>query len=229
MASWIIHLRIAQEILEKTKLENDKEFIMANIAPDSGIPNEEGSGFTPSKDVSHFLITDKLGNQEIEEDRFISKYLTEPQRSRYTKGQYTFYFGYLTHLITDKLWKRDIDSLAKEQFLELYTHNKEEFYNLIKEDWYDLDFLYLKKNPDFKAFRIYENIKGFKNNYLEFFGQDAFDKRKSFITNFYNEGVKTIKERKMHLSLEELDKFVVSAANEIIELTNVYLQEIYEI
>ena len=35
-----------------------------------------------------------------------------------------------------------------------------------KEDWYDLDFRYLEEHPDFRAFRIYEQFKGFKNDQI---------------------------------------------------------------
>jgi hypothetical protein len=38
------------------------------------------------------------------------------------------------------------------QIEELYY----DLYNLIKRDCYDLDFLYLKKHPEFEGYEIYE-------------------------------------------------------------------------
>lgn len=105
MASWIIHLRVAQELMERTKIECVTEFIMGNIAPDSGVPNEDGSGFVPSSEVSHYNQKDENGIKGVHEEVFIENYLLKEHRKQYTKEQYTFYLGYLTHLLTDKLWQ----------------------------------------------------------------------------------------------------------------------------
>lgn len=45
MASWMIHLRIADKLLDKLTNITTTEFIMGNIAPDSGVPNEDWSVF----------------------------------------------------------------------------------------------------------------------------------------------------------------------------------------
>ena len=47
----------------------------------------------------------------------------------------------------------------------------------MKADWYDLDFLFLSKNPGFRAWRVYENAVGFVNTYMDIFTADAFDKK----------------------------------------------------
>lgn len=226
MASWMIHLRVAQEILEKTKLGCVTEFIMGNIAPDSGVPNKDGSNFVPSKEVSHFNQNDENGIKGVHEERFITRYLTEEQRKNYTKEQYTFYFGYLTHLLTDKLWASNIVYPAKAQLEELFRENNAEFWHFVKRDWYDLDFLYLKKHPDFEAFRLYENTVGFKNTYLEFFAEDALENRREFITGFYHEGVEKVEERETYLSMEQLDAFVSATVDEIIKTCEEYLGEL---
>ena len=226
MASWMIHLRVAQELLEKTNLECVTEFIMGNIAPDSGVPSEDGTNYIPSNTVSHYNQVDENGIKGVHEERFIASFLTEEQRKKYTKEQYTFYFGYLTHLLTDKLWAREIVYSAKAQMEDLFQNNNAEFWRFVKHDWYDLDFLYLRKNPDFKAFQIYENTTEFKNTYLEFFAEDAFEKRRGFITGFYHDGVEKVEEREMYISAEQLDAFVSDAVDEIIETCREYLHEL---
>ena len=54
MASWIIHLRVAQEICQRLALQHIDRFILGNIAPDSGIPKADGSGYLPDAEISHF-------------------------------------------------------------------------------------------------------------------------------------------------------------------------------
>ena len=41
MASWMVHLRIADKLLELLKDIDETAFVMGNIAPDSGVPNED--------------------------------------------------------------------------------------------------------------------------------------------------------------------------------------------
>lgn len=228
MASWMIHLRVAQKILEQLKLGDTIEFIMGNIAPDSGIPSLDGTGYIPSSEISHFRTIDEYGFKDVHEEQFIARYFTEEQRTHYTKRQYTFYFAYLTHLITDKIWSREIVYPAKEQFSKLYDSSMEDFFAFLKKDWYDMDFLYLKKNPDFSAFQIYQNTNEFKNIYLDFFSEDAFEQRKEFIVEFYRRGVETVEERKTYLTMEQLERFVDSAVYEILRLCELYVGELLE-
>ena len=60
MASWMIHFRVAQAMLDRGALGEDPEralseaFVMGNIAPDSGVPTPEG-GYSPDKNTSHFM------------------------------------------------------------------------------------------------------------------------------------------------------------------------------
>lgn len=54
MASWIFHLRVGDRVFEQLFDILPHEFIVGNIAPDCGVPNEDWSAFTPSKEISHF-------------------------------------------------------------------------------------------------------------------------------------------------------------------------------
>lgn len=219
MASWMIHLRVTQGIYEKLNLVHKTEFVMGNIAPDSGVPTEDGTGFVPDAEVSHFRTIDENGIKNVHENLFIERYFTKEKRDNYAEKEYAFYFGYLTHLLTDKLWASMIVYGAKEKLSNLFEQDNAAFWKKVKRDWYDLDFLYLRRNPEFSAFRIYEGIMEFKNTYLDFFSEDAFEDRKKFIVEFYRKGVETVEERETYISAEELDVFVEHAVEEIIEAT----------
>jgi hypothetical protein len=62
MASWIIHLRIAENLLGLFPDLDPAHFAVGNIAPDSGIPNENWEKFTPPPEVTHF--SDSSGDQQ---------------------------------------------------------------------------------------------------------------------------------------------------------------------
>ena len=54
MASWMVHLRVADELLSRLNNIDETSFVVGNIAPDSGVPNDDWSEFHPPKTVSHF-------------------------------------------------------------------------------------------------------------------------------------------------------------------------------
>ena len=54
MASWMVHLRIADNLLSRMPHLSPIEFIMGNMAPDSGVPNADWSAFSPPTRISHF-------------------------------------------------------------------------------------------------------------------------------------------------------------------------------
>ena len=58
----------------------------------------------------------------------------------------TFYLGYYDHLLTDILWAQEIVSSLKEKRRRGISKNPQETIWKWKGDWYDLDFLYLKRD-----------------------------------------------------------------------------------
>ena len=49
MASWMVHLRVADKLLSRIRFLDPVAFVVGNIAPDSGVPNADWSAFTPDK------------------------------------------------------------------------------------------------------------------------------------------------------------------------------------
>lgn len=214
MASWMVHLRIADQLIEKLPGILPVEFIVGNIAPDSGVPNEDWSEFTPNTTISHFKVQGNQANPQA----FAEKYFTKARQTGYDSRQYSFYLGYLTHLITDVLWIRDIYDPAKVKFPELKEKLGKNFIWKIKEDWYDLDFKYLRDHPRFRAFQMYLGAAGFQNVYMEEFSADAFDNRRKYITGWYLEGKENLDREYPYLSEAEMDAFVENASREILDI-----------
>ena len=217
MASWIVHLSVAEEILSCTDNLSPLEFTVGNIAPDSGVPNENWTVFTPSTDISHFKLTadndKKLTSNKklISTEKFISKYLPENKLASYTCEQLSFYLGYLCHLMTDLLWIEHIfDPTAKRD--PEFSDSDRSCVQKWKQDWYDLDFLYLKNNPQFPAYIRYKNAVGFKNVFMDEFSPSAFDERRKYICEFYSEERATLDRDYPYLNEEQMSRFVHDAA-----------------
>lgn len=217
MASWMIHLRIADKLLDKLNNITTTEFIMGNIAPDSGVPNEDWSVFTPSGDISHFKEESLDGWKNINIDKFINEHFTIEQIKRYTNQEFSFFLGYYTHLLTDIEWVKQICKPSEEKFASLCNEiGRVNFIWTLKKDWYDLDFLYLKKNPEFRAFILYEQAKDFRNTFMDIFAEDAFENRRQYITGFYLEGRDDLEREYPYLNEQQTEQFV-NITVEIIE------------
>ena len=123
MASWIVHLRITDLLLNRFHDLKDTEFIMGNMAPDSGVPSKDCSYFVPSSKVSHF----RDENDNIQLKPYIDKYFSKEVQKCFKFEQFSFYLGYLTHLMTDILWKEQISDPCKKRHSEDVTKDKKSF------------------------------------------------------------------------------------------------------
>ncbi len=217
MASWMVHLRIADNLLDCLPDIEEEAFIMGNIAPDSGEPSEDWSYYVPDSNQSHYRWKDDKGKLQIGVDKYIEEYFTLEMQASYTKQQFSFYLGYLTHLMTDVLWTELVWERAKQAFPEEVLADKNAFLWKCKGDWYDLDHLYLKKNPDFRVFRIYENMQEFKNTYINMFSEKAFENRKAYIVGFYREEHHNLEREYPYLSEEHYNAFVEEGCSKIKE------------
>ena len=179
-------------------------------------PNDDWSAFTPSTAVSHYRTDNGTGKKSIDLDAYTGRYFTPELRSAYTPMQYGFYLGYLTHLLTDILWSDRIADPTRQKYAPEFAAHGRTFWNTIKEDWYDLDFLYLKNHPGFRAFRAYLGSVGFVNKYLDFFAPDAFDNRREYITSFYLQENDHLEREYTYLTEAEADRFVDDAAAKIL-------------
>ncbi|SDA77477.1 Zinc dependent phospholipase C [Butyrivibrio sp. INlla18] len=184
MASWMVHLRIADKLLDRIKDLDETAFVMGNIAPDSGVPNENWTEFHPPKVVSHFKTkADDETFFDVEE--FCNKNFNKELIKSYSKKEYSFFLGYYVHLLTDIDWTNDVYCGLLKVYPKEAAEDKNKLVWTAKGDWYDIDFLYLEEHPDFRAFHIYESAVDYDNEFMDIFSKDAFENRRQYICGFY--------------------------------------------
>ncbi|MDF2538705.1 MAG: zinc dependent phospholipase family protein [Herbinix sp.] len=215
MASWIVHLRIADKLLSQIETLSSTEFIVGNIAPDSGVPNSDWSAYTPPSEVSHFCEDPEDKKNTISPDKFFDKYLKDKSHGNKERS---FYLGYYVHLLTDVFWHKKVFNAAKEKYLFEFQGDMNAFIWAMKGDWYDLDHLFLKKNPEFSAFLIYEAARDFTNTFMEEFAQDAFVKRQEYIVQFYRAEHLNLEREYKYLTEANMEQFVDEAVNDIYQV-----------
>lgn len=211
MASWMVHLRVADNLINKFNNLSIEDFIVGNIGPDCGEPNETWTEFTPPKEITHW----KSGKDEktISPELFYNNYFGEKNNDI---KKFSFYIGYYVHLLTDVQWYKDILLPTKEKFKDEFLRDSNyEVFERIKGDWYDLDHLFIKENKDFYSFKIFQNLKHYNNNYLEYYSVTAIPKQISYISKFYNEEQDNLYREYIYLTEEEMNTFVERTCNTI--------------
>lgn len=211
MASWMVHLRIADLLLDKLQDLDETAFIVGNIAPDSGVPSDDWSYYVPSSKVSHFHDE----NKKVQIQPYMDLYFGEAVHKNYSRKQFSFYLGYLTHLMADVCWQNQISDPCIEAHSAEAAQDRNAFVWKMKGDWYDLDFLFLSKNPNFRAFERYKNAVGFQNTYMDIFATDAFDNRRKYITGFYSQKKENLDRVYPYLTEERMNRFVTDTAEAV--------------
>ena len=121
MATWIAHLRIAENILKDMNNFDSRAFILGNIGPDSGVPNEDWSNFNPPKKITHWINEENNIDAEEFFHKYIEKYTRENKevdircRSSMDYSRYTYLLGYYVHLLTDIEWSKFFNEKKKDR------------------------------------------------------------------------------------------------------------------
>lgn len=226
MASWMVHLRVADKLLSALPMLDPTEFVVGNIAPDSGLPNEDGTAYTPNKDESHFRMRGEDGHRHPDPSLFASLYLSPAQLAEYTAKERSFYLGYYAHLLTDIAWTSNIFMPTAEKYRKEYASDPIGFINgSLKRDWYDLDYSYLREHPNFRAWKIYKAAEGFDNTYIDRFARHAFADRQQFIVWFYSQEKDNLDRVYPYLTKERAEEFVEETAAGIVTVLKRFVSE----
>lgn len=210
MATWMSHFRVADYLINKLDVL-EKEFIVGNIAPDCGEPDEMRRKFNPPSNVTHW--TPSGYKRDIDSEAFYKIYLENYKAL--SKKKFSFYLGYYVHLLTDILFTKLIAVPKEDEFSKEFEENPD-FIWTMKEDWYDIDHLYLKGNPEFYSFKVFSTVEDFSNEYLDYYSQRAMIKQIKYIIDFYKshngQGLDKVYK---YLTPEEMDIFVAKACENV--------------
>ncbi len=182
MATWVVHMRIADRLIKQGAVPDKfkREFVLGSVSPDCGYGKKDSFGdFSPPPSVTHWT---PYGIKVFcKYDDFFDTYLKNKKKN----DDYYFYFGYYVHLLTDVLWSASIYLPTKIKYAEEYKKDNE-YLNVIKKDWYDLDFKYLKEHPDFEPYEILKNNNSVKD-YLPYYEKGQLTIQTRFIADYYKD------------------------------------------
>ena len=223
MATWIAHLRVAEKLLEEFNFLDVQGFLVGNIGPDSGVPNEDWSAFSPPKIISHWYNDIR----DIVPEDYRMKYLSDI--SKYTDLEKSFYLGYYTHLLSDVEWGVLYKKKLEETLYKDSLEKDPKFIWTIKKDWYGQDHLYLRDNKQSIFFKAFIKIKEFPNTYFDFFSPTAFTRQINYITDFYQNFNENLDRSFVYLTKEEMDTYVENTTKLISDLLHSNLLKVENI
>ena len=214
MASLIVHLRIAESLLNLTDGLDPVIYSMGNIAPDSGIPDENWEKFDPPQEILHFKANNR-GKWSLADLEFYRQYLHPQKVIQADTDRFSFLLGYFSHLVTDNLWDEQIAWPTRERF-EVEFNADPRFIWQVKRDWYGLDFEYVRRKPESLYWRVFLDCE-YNHNYLPFLPKEALQQRLAYIQAFYqrtDEKIETwyINRPNEYLSEREMDAFIQAAS-----------------
>jgi hypothetical protein len=224
MATWITHLRIAENMLELIPGLVEDEFAIGNIAPDSGIPDEKWEKFTPPSEVTHFKIATDTPYQ-LADLEFYRKYLKRFLSRKKHPDQYSFLLGYFFHLVTDNLWSEIIGEPTIKRYKIQFDANRSFIWE-VKMDWYGLDFEYVRDHPDSLYWRTFLHCE-YPINYLDFLLPEGVRQVIKHIQTYYRQrdehALEHLNHPRIYLTMPEVDAFVETATSRLHRI-NHYLQ-----
>ncbi|UQN05126.1 zinc dependent phospholipase C family protein [Deinococcus sp. QL22] len=215
MGTWISHFRVAELLLERLPGLDAQQFVIGNVAPDSGRPNHDWTSFDPPKSVTHFL---QPGDDEgrIRDLTFYREFVG-PLRGG-DPAHFSFMLGYFTHLVTDNLWMHLIGHSIKQAFAAEFAEDKAATWGRVKDDWYGLDHKYLRDCPD-NAFARW--VMGAPNppSPFAFLPSEALAYRLDDLREFYSHPEAFVLDRKYpYFSEATMNRAVQDCAREIAAL-----------
>jgi len=204
MAAWIMHLRIAEKLFGMGLDVIEAPFYVGTLAPDCGRMIGD-FGYDPPKELTHWhkKLPDRLQSNLL----FYEQYCKN-ERDPYRRS---FYLGYFIHIVVDTFY---IDGMV----MPIIHANMEQWHRdpwSIKGDWFNYDYAYADSHPDFRPLKGLYGIEKFDNDYLDFFGKDAFTERLRELPRIFSShhGDKTHVNK--FVSVETLDNFAEECPEKI--------------
>ena len=93
MATWIAHLRLAENLLQMIDGLDPSQIAVGSVAPDCGIRDAKRDKFNPPAEVTHFLVSGDCARR-IADLEFYRRYLTTLKHQNDDIMRFSFCLGY---------------------------------------------------------------------------------------------------------------------------------------
>jgi len=201
LATWITHLRLAEQLVAQGMTLDVESLLIGSVAPDSGVPNADMTGFEPPKRITHW----HGANGKVDAEAYYRRYLAAPPLD---DNERAFHAGYYLHLVADSEWDNLVWQPKKRTPLyQKALADRENTVHEIKRDWYGLDFLYLKAHPTsmyYERFVFVDQVP----DYLDYLPAGLLTETVVKIQAYYRTPRFDLQRPYVYLSQAEIDAYV---------------------
>jgi len=217
MGTYISHLRNAEMIYPEIVDLDEEAFLLGNLAPDSGVPNQDGTQFDPPREITHWLEPGE-GEERIRDLEFYRRYLLDPHL-RSDRLRYSFLLGYFVHLVCDSLWSLWIVRALERDHRAIIQTRGAEAWATFKQDWYDLDRKYVRDHQESRFWRVLVEAGG-TPRYLPHFPAEATSEQVRYIRDVYvkPEAGRPLDRDYPYLNEASMERFVRESSAVVLEI-----------
>lgn len=190
MATWLTHLRVADQVLSTIRVRNIPLYFAGSVAPDTSIP----------PDISHFCREGDKTACDLE--GFFQRYLL----GRFYCDDTSFYIGYYVHLFTDVLWHR-------QKITPLFGKGRDVIQS-VKQGWKDADCEYLREHSSFYPVCA---LKGSVEMGKKWFDYDSVDQLRDHTEHIFTLGQNIFGNQAEETVKREIEQFVKESADTVAE------------
>jgi hypothetical protein len=217
MATWIVHLRLAENLLGLIEGLDPSYFAIGSIAPDSGIPDENWENFEPPPEILHFRAPEGAVHRLADLD-FYRHHLLPRKGMDTDREHFSFLWGYYFHLVTDNLWDERVGKPTSEKFSAEFEADPK-FIWQVKRDWYGLDFEYVRTHPESIYWRVFLDC-AYDRDDLPFLPQRAVEQRLEYIQALYQREDDRVEEWYIqrpgrYLNNTEMESFIAGSTDDL--------------
>ena len=117
LATWIVHLPVAQRLIDSRDDLDPACVAVGSVAPDSGIPDEEWKTFDPPAHVTHFQAPES-SRWPCADLAFYHEHIVPALDPSADRQRASFLLGYFSHLVVDNLCQAEITAPTESQYAD---------------------------------------------------------------------------------------------------------------
>ena len=181
MPTWANHFRIADKLLPLLTGADTEYFIIGNIAPDCGIPDEGHGVYLPPTGATHFTKEYFYSKKTDCDYPYIFNTFIKDESDRKKRS---FFLGYYVHLFTDCYYANRLFLPIEKRYGDF--RENETLRQTVAAERNNIDFLYFHKNasPSFALFCTYD---GWKEDYPDWYRNGEIARQMKNIVRLYTE------------------------------------------
>lgn len=209
MATWLIHLLVAERCESSIAPESIADYVVGALAPDCG-KMLDFKVYEPTADITHWTADGRKRGSDY--TGFYDKMLRGRELSG---GDRAFLLGYFVHLATDNLWFKYLMQGCEEKYIKA-PEDRRMLYEGIKNDFFEYERQKLQSDACGDYVRLLKGMDHYSNSKLDYLSDELLTDRVKGTCDYFDRLKNECMPYEMrYTSVREIDETVSRIADEI--------------